>query len=97
MDDGSGALGVLYSFVCCWRTITTAAAAAAAAAVQEPAGFQLRLLSLLHCCSIAGSTYLPQAKSVAVSDSSGSVSLIHLAAPAVLWWVTLFAHAFQKS
>lgn len=53
--------------------------------VQEPAGFQLRLLSTLHTASIASSTYLPQTLMVAVSDMAGSISLIDLSRPAVLW------------
>lgn len=55
--------------------------------LQEPPGFQLRLLTRLHNHDIVSSTYLPQFKMVAVSDRSGSVSLIDLAKPAVPWWV----------
>ncbi|KAF8064591.1 hypothetical protein HT031_003392 [Scenedesmus sp. PABB004] len=54
--------------------------------IQEPAGFQLRLVTRLHSCHIVCSAYLPQLKRVAVSDSSGSVSLIDLAAPSVPWF-----------
>lgn len=52
---------------------------------QEPAGFQLRLLTTLHSASISSSTYLPQTLLVAVSDMAGCVSLIDLSRPAVLW------------
>lgn len=55
--------------------------------LQEPSGFQLRLLTLLHSSDIVSSAYLPQFKMVAVSDRSGSVSLIDLSKPAVPWWV----------
>jgi hypothetical protein len=56
-------------------------------ALQEPSGFQLRLLTRLHSSDIVSSAYLPQFKMVAVSDRSGSVSLIDLSKPAVPWWV----------
>lgn len=55
--------------------------------LQEPSGFQLRLLTRLHSSDIVSSAYLPQFKMVAVSDRSGSVSLIDLSKPAVPWWV----------
>jgi hypothetical protein len=53
--------------------------------MQEPAGFQLRLLTLLHSAAIVSSTYLPQTMMVAVSDAAGCVSLVDLSQPAVLW------------
>lgn len=52
---------------------------------QEPAGFQLRLLTTLHSATISSSTYLPQTLMVAVSDMAGCISLIDLSRPAVLW------------
>lgn len=52
---------------------------------QEPPGFQLRLVSRLHTAHVVASTYLPQSKRIAVSDASGSVSIIDLAVPAVPW------------
>lgn len=53
--------------------------------LQEPAGFQLRLLTTLHSATISSSTYLPQTLMVAVSDMAGCISLIDLSRPAVLW------------
>ena len=58
--------------------------------MQEPAGFQLRLLTTLHSASISSSTYLPQTLSVAVSDMAGCISLIDLSRPAVLWCVATY-------
>eukprot|EP00879_Flechtneria_rotunda_P011333 GHRR01011838.1.p1 GENE.GHRR01011838.1~~GHRR01011838.1.p1 ORF type:complete len:1352 (+),score=605.93 GHRR01011838.1:400-4455(+) len=60
--------------------------------IQEPAGFQLRLLTCLHTADIVSSAYLPQFKMVAVSDAAGSVSLIDLAKPAVQWFQSPWAN-----
>lgn len=53
--------------------------------VQEPAGFQLRLLTTLHSATISSSMFLPQTQMVAPGDTAGYVSLIDLSRPAVLW------------
>lgn len=54
-------------------------------AVSEPPGFQLRLQSLVHSSDICTSAYNPSFKHVAVSDKAGTVSLIDLSKPALLW------------
>jgi hypothetical protein len=53
--------------------------------IEEPPGFQLRLLSTIHSAHICASTYMPTCKLVAVSDAAGAVSLIDLAKPAIRW------------
>ncbi|KAI8474766.1 MAG: hypothetical protein J3K34DRAFT_490656 [Monoraphidium minutum] len=54
-------------------------------ALREPPGFQLRLQSLVHSSDITTSAYNPAFKHVAVADKAGTVSLIDLAKPALLW------------
>jgi len=53
--------------------------------LKEPPGFQLRLQSLVHSADICTSAYHPSFKFVAVSDKAGTVSLIDLSKPAILW------------
>jgi hypothetical protein len=53
--------------------------------IREAPGFQLRLQSLVHSSDICTSAYNPAFKHVAVSDKAGTVSLIDLSKPALMW------------
>ena len=54
--------------------------------IEEPPGFQLRLMSLIHSSAICSSSYAPTCKLVTISDRAGAISLIDLAKPAVVWF-----------
>lgn len=60
--------------------------------IDEPPGFQLRLLTLIHTADICNSAYAPTFKMVAISDKAGSVSLIDLSKPAVMWFQAPMQH-----
>jgi hypothetical protein len=61
------------------------ASANASTRVSEPPGFQLRLRILVHSADITATAYSPGFKHVVAADASGAVSLLDLAAPALLW------------
>jgi hypothetical protein len=77
---------VHWNSICC-LLLSLLLSCFACSLLQEPSGFQLRLLTRLHSSDIVSSAYLPQFKMVAVSDRSGSVSVIDLSKPAVPWCV----------
>lgn len=53
--------------------------------IEEPPGLQLRLRTLIHSADVCASAYNPSFKMVASSDAAGTVSLVDLSKPAVLW------------
>ncbi|GBF96648.1 hypothetical protein Rsub_09281 [Raphidocelis subcapitata] len=57
----------------------------AASRVAEPPGFQLRLRCLVHGADVTALAACPVARHIAVGDASGAVSLLDIAAPALLW------------